>query len=253
MTAFMSGCFRNLVAMGMSAELWDSIGLAAHVWRVDPGDLDAAALAARWLGVLHVDERSHYERLETDLLRHSYLTGCALVRATLSRYSGVDASAWKFVRSASGKPAVVAPAEFASIRFNLTHTDGLVACLVTRAGEVGVDAEKVTSAVDVDAIVRHFFTAAECNDLDTIPPQRRLRRFFEYWVVKEAWLKGRGVGVVDLPELSSIEWDSDGQPLPQGQWQLKLHDLGPQYAVATAVQRHGEPVSIVVKRAEDLL
>ena len=82
------------------------------------------------------------QQFPTERQRHDYLTARVLCRATLSRYAPVHPSEWKFEKGAYGKPRIAAPAGFESLHFNLTHTEGLMIFLVSRAGEVGIDAEK---------------------------------------------------------------------------------------------------------------
>jgi phosphopantetheinyl transferase len=65
------------------------------------------------------------------------------------RYYGVVALPccvrdWAFVRSAVGKPRLgddLAPA--ARVNFDLAHTDALVAFVVSRAADVGIDVERL--------------------------------------------------------------------------------------------------------------
>jgi 4'-phosphopantetheinyl transferase len=160
----------------------------------------------------------------------------------LSRYTGVAPVDWKFVKSAHGKPSIAEPAEFSSLQFNLTRTDGLIVCLVSRAGEVGVDAEETSRPVDIAQVARHFFSAKEQASLAACAPERRGKRFFEQWVLKEAYLKGRGTGLSETPPMLTIELGNDGRPMPVDDWQLALHDPSPQHVAATAIRaRRGAP------------
>ena len=73
---------------------------------------------------------------------------------------------------------------------------------------------------EVGRIAGHFFSAAERAALSALPPGRRVARFYEYWVLKEAYLKGLGAGLSRPTESFTIEWDEAGRPLPLGDWDL---------------------------------
>ena len=83
--------------------------------------------------------------------------------------------------------------------------------LVSRAGEVGIDAEKTSSNIDGALIARHFFSRAEQARFGSLPVDQRPAWFFAQWVVKEAYLKGTGQGL-DRPERVTVEWREDGEP-----------------------------------------
>ena len=118
---------------------WDALLTSAHAWQFCLRDWRAPAVRDRCLSLLSVDERGRYEQIRTTAMREEYLAARALCRTALSGYAGIDPREWRFAARAHGKPAIAAPKRFASLRFNLTHTGGLVICIVSRAGEVGVD------------------------------------------------------------------------------------------------------------------
>ncbi|MFY9739326.1 MAG: 4'-phosphopantetheinyl transferase superfamily protein [Candidatus Cybelea sp.] len=189
-----------------------------------------------------IDERARYEQFATAQTREEYLAARALCRATLSYYTGVDPSRWRFSVTSHGKPIVTEPVEFDSLRFNLTHTDDLALCIVSRAGEVGVDAEKTSRATDDLAIGRHFFSRRQRARLASLPPDRRAESFFEQWVLKEAYVKATGEGLAYAPERLTIEQDEKGEPMPVANCQFALWRPTPNHVAAAAVLlRDGDP------------
>jgi 4'-phosphopantetheinyl transferase len=129
-----------------------------------------------------------------------------------------------------------------------------VICLVSRAGEVGVDAEETSRAVNVAQVARHFLSHREQTSLEKLPANESVARFFEQWVLKEAYLKGTGKGIVTAQERFTIKFGDNGQPLPIGSWQLFLHRPSARYIAAAAVrQRRGAtPVSVCWLESDDL-
>jgi 4'-phosphopantetheinyl transferase len=195
-----------------------------------------AAIQKKCSGWLTPSERQHHQKLKTPKLQHEYLAARALCRITLSRYTRVDPADWKFTTGLNGKPKIAGPAGFASLRFNLTHTEGLIICLISRAGEVGIDAEETSREVDISQVTKHFFSKIERASLEQFPPERRAIRFFEQWVLKEAYLKGKGQGLMREPNRFTIEMDAKGKPLPKGLWQFSIHRSGPHHVAATAIR-----------------
>jgi 4'-phosphopantetheinyl transferase len=219
---------------------------AAHVWQLCPGDLRAPEKRDWWLSRLPAGEREQYEQFATARMREGYLAARVLCRATLSLYTGVDPSQWRFGVGLHGKPVLVEPEDLRSLRFNLTHTDDLVVCAVTRAGEVGVDAEKTSCAVDDRLVARHFLSSRQEARLASLPSYERTQRFFEQWVLKEAYVKATGCGLAHAPERLTIEQDQCGKPLPVANCQFTLWHPSPSHVVAAAVLLQDDSATISI-------
>lgn len=216
---------------------WDALLSSAHVWQFCPHELRAPALRDQWLSRLSASERAQYEQLRTGRTREGYLAARVLCRATLSRYTGVDPSHWRFGESVYGKPTLVEPDNYKSLRFNLTHTDDLVICIVSRAGEVGVDAEETSRSVDVLPLARYFLSRRQEARLASLPACDRAARFFEQWVLKEAYVKATGKGLARAPERLTVEQDDNGEPVAVGRCQFSVHRPSPNHVAAAAVLR----------------
>jgi 4'-phosphopantetheinyl transferase len=216
---------------------WDGLLTAVHAWQLRPSELRAPEVRDRWLFLLPADERSQYHQFRTGGMRESYLAARVLCRVTLSRYTGADPSEWRFGKGPHDKPTLVGPDRFNSLRFNLTHTNDLVICVVTRAGEVGVDAEETSRPVDASLVARHFLSRREEARLANLPPRERIERFFEQWVLKEAYVKATGTGLVNAPERLTVEQRDDGQPVSIGGCQFSLHRPDSSHVAAAAVFR----------------
>ena len=80
------------------------------------------------------------------------------------------------------------------IGFNVSHTKGLVACAIAGTREVGVDVECVDRTLTHD-IADRFFAPREVADLRALPDGEQARAFFDYWTLKEAYIKARGMGL----------------------------------------------------------
>lgn len=234
---------------------WDQLASAVRV-RFCSSKADASALEQCCVGWLSYTELARREQLGSDQLRHEYLVTRVLCRTSLSAFTGVDPSDWVFVEDANGKPKIATPGEFRSLRFNLTHTEGLVACAVTRAGEVGVDAEHAGRAVNIDEVINVFFSESERALLATVPTrEQRVAAFFEIWVLKEAYLKGSGMGLSRSPESISFARTEPGRSLTiDDGWRVTLLYPTPAHVAATAIKPDDGNAQIAIEwRAVDRL
>ncbi|HVB39222.1 MAG TPA: 4'-phosphopantetheinyl transferase superfamily protein [Vicinamibacterales bacterium] len=170
-------------------------GDEVHVWCLRQGAPIAPGVHATCDALLSAAERARRDRFVFERHRHQFLLAHALVRATLSRYTGVDPARWTFVENEYGRPEIASPAVALPLRFNLSHTDGLMACAVTLARDVGVDVEEVTRRAAGLDIAERYFAAAETAALVAVPEPDRHRAFFDYWTLKEAYIKARGMGL----------------------------------------------------------
>jgi 4'-phosphopantetheinyl transferase len=165
-----------------------------HVWLAGSDVIDDA-LRGRALAMLSDDERDRQARFHFARDRDLYLVAHALVRTTLSRYATVSPNAWSFVTNEYGCPSIAPGVCAAPLRFNLSHTRGLAACAVALDRDVGVDVEWHARTVDILDLAPSVFAPDELRALRSLPPDRQRPRFFQYWTLKEAYIKARGMGL----------------------------------------------------------
>lgn len=226
------------------------LGLSAgevHVWiaRLDV-QRDLPRLQ-RWRGLVADSERQRLDRLATPALKAEYLLTRALCRETLSRYAPVAPQDWRFELNAYGKPSISAPALPRPLRFNLSNARTVVACAVTLDGEVGVDIEPWNRPDDSLPISAQVFSPSEMQALATCDPQRRGRRFYELWTLKEAYVKACGHGL--SMGLDQVTLDPAATPIRATfapalaggaqRWQFEQFDFGPDHLLALAVAVDG--------------
>ena len=142
------------------------------------------------------EERAQMSRLFYARHRHQYLVTRTLVRTCLSTYFQVEPGDWRFGKNGFGKPEISFPEKTHEVRFNISHCEGLVMCGITRCHDIGVDVEDVkrsTSATFQD--LSSYFSATEMADMATLPIDQQKQRFFDYWTLKESYIKARGMGL----------------------------------------------------------
>ncbi len=162
----------------------------------------ASALAelAAEAAVLDADERARAARLRFDADRELYRAAHVLLRRALSLAVPLAPAQWRFVRGPHGRPEIDTAAcpDAAGLRFNLTHTRGLVCCALAWELPVGIDAECHRPMQDARAIAERFFAAEEsaaviASGAPGSPAEATT--FRALWTLKEAYIKALGRGL----------------------------------------------------------
>lgn len=158
-------------------------------------DIDDAEQTARYEAMLTADELDRYRRFVMAKTRHEHLLTRALVRSVLSRYAAVAPAEWRFDAGPHGKPFICQPELGWPLSFNLSNTDGLIACAVSWGADVGIDVEDAARSVECQVIASSYFAPVEARALLALPGARQRERFFVYWTLKESYIKARGLGL----------------------------------------------------------
>jgi 4'-phosphopantetheinyl transferase len=215
---------------------------------VQLSDPDRRALC---LGVLSADERERLQRLRPADARDLFLTAHALVRWSLSQRQSIDPAVWQFSADERGRPRIVSPAT--DLAFTLTHTRGLASCAVVSGEDVGIDAEDV-SRQRPRGLAERFFSRRECDDLQALPADTQLWRFFEYWTLKEAYVKasGKRLGAAlrscTFVRDSRNEWRLECDPaidVDPGRWRFESWRRDDRYQLSLAVSRPPLPETTI--------
>src|SRR5262249_33539026 len=153
---------------------------------------------------------------------------------------------WVFAANAHGKPEIAGPKGMLPLSFNLSHTRGLAVVAVTLSSEIGVDVENVQRREVGLELAERYFAAEEGVYLGRLAAAERKSAFFDYWTLKEAYLKARGLGLslpLDAFNFSLAEGQSPqvsfSPPIVDGRtdWQFVQLVLPPCYKVAVAIRR----------------
>ena len=223
---------------------------AVHVDLVETANAAALDKLDAYRPLLSQDEHERMARLVFDRDRRAFLITRALVRTMLSRYAPVAPADWQFIANVHGRPEILdRPPACPDLRFNISHTDGLIACAVTIGREVGVDVEHIDRHLTHDVAGR-FFAPNEVTDLRALPEDDQRRVFFDYWTLKEAYIKARGFGLalplgdfafkLNPPGPPAITFEPALEDDP-ATWQFLQDWPTPQHRLGLAVRREGRP------------
>src|SRR5580700_11461054 len=209
----------------------------------------------RHAGLLDATERRRLAAYRRDEDRARFLTGCALAKTALARYTGLSPADVRFDRTCDqcgephGKPVIEGGViEGVAIEHSVAHSGDLVAVAVART-PVGVDVEQLDGRArplggdgDTQALARLVLADDEQAALAAVRPSARTREFLAAWTRKEAVTKATGDGlrvsfsdvviVTDEGAPRLVAW-----PYPQPPESVSLLDLeaAPGYVAALAV------------------
>jgi 4'-phosphopantetheinyl transferase len=158
---------------------------------------DSYARASAWLTPA---EHARHGRFRRDADRDMFLLGRVMSRALVGEALAVPPTSWPWREGSHGRPEI--DIEHCPLAFNIAHSGGLVACAISWHGEVGVDIEdRRRPPIDHD-LVRRCCAPAEAADVYARGGEGWQDRFLQYWTLKEAYLKARGLGIaVHLADL----------------------------------------------------
>jgi len=229
-----------------------------HLWLTVPEDITDPDTLSDYLVLLSEEERQRQQRFHFEKDRHSFLVSHALVRKVLSMYVDVDPADWKFSAGEFGRPEIAGPAGVPPLRFNLTHTEGLSACLVALDVDCGVDAERVGRRGKLQAIADKMFADSELETLATLDGQQYQQQFFTFWTLREAYCKALGTGLgfskkdfafeVAGDSRIAISFASHRDDEQRKYWQFNLLRPAVEHLVAVAARTDGLSGKAVIQQ-----
>jgi 4'-phosphopantetheinyl transferase len=221
---------------------------------LEPADALAAAI-----DLLSADERNRLERFVRSADRRDFAFAHALLRRTLTDCGDRPPRDWSFIEGASGKPGLAPDAgRDAGLSFNLTHTNGVVACAVTKGRAVGVDVEAIDRRLAARDLAGKFFSPAEARAVFSSTASVVGERFIETWVLKEAFVKALGTGLGSrlddfafaLDQPSTIRFDPP-PGVAASRWLFALFAPTDRHRLAIALENDGGgDASLVAQRVD---
>lgn len=139
-----------------------------------------------------------------------FIRSKAFLRMLLSARTHVPPDQWNFGCNAFGRPFVESPLAHRHLHFNVSHTKGFTACVISKLANIGIDVENFSQERDFLAMARGFFAPSESERLAATPAADLSRGFYAYWTLKEAYVKAKGIGL-SIP-LSSMSFDLSNAP-----------------------------------------
>lgn len=162
-------------------------------------------------GMLSEDERERFRHLSSDVKRHHSLIVRSVLRLVLARYLPIRPEDFVFASSPDKKPALAGAGAESGLRYNLSHSHGLLLCGITAGAEIGVDIEKMRPGYTFDKIARRHFSPGEYTFFRNASTSEKIETFFTVWTRKEAFLKALGTGL--HTPLNAFDVAAPGEPV----------------------------------------
>jgi len=228
------------------------------LWCTFPVAISDQALLQTYQNLLSDSERKQHQQFYFAKDRHRYLITRALTRTVLSRYTSIAADQLTFATNEFGKPRIINDLGLnQEIAFNITHADNLILIGVTRDCALGVDTENSQNRTISRELAEYSFAVQEVADFLAQPIEQQQQRFFEFWTLKESYIKARGMGLsiplkqfsFRFPRENLIELDIDAlqhdAPERWRFWQLRL---AKDYLVAVCAEKINPTPPLLVLR-----
>jgi 4'-phosphopantetheinyl transferase len=199
-------------------------------WVPIPAQVRLSDLTAG-LAVLDAAERQTYDRYRVDFKKVEFLTGRLLLKRLLADHLKTEPCAVRFIKNAYGKLFLHPDQRGAGLFFNLSHTDRLVACVLSPFPFTGIDVELVT--VPHFDVMPQVFVETEIRFVQSQPTLReRLKAFYRLWTRKEAVMKATGKGFSLPPKSFTVPFAAGYAR--DGEFAYDTYELGPDYLCSLA-------------------
>ncbi len=215
------------------------------VWRLDVDAGERRRLEA----FLSADEIARAHRFVFARDRERFIAGRGRLREILATRLAMPPAGLVFSYSETGKPNIGTRA--AELQFNLSHSAGLAALVVTEGIELGVDIEQVRPLKE--DIATRFFSPREVAYLKSLSEAEQLPAFYRCWTRKEAVLKATGEGLRRALNSFDVAFAADaparvdrmeGEANPVRDWRLVAFDPADGLAGAIACRTGGAEVEL---------
>ena len=182
------------------------------------------------------DEIERASRFRFVRHRNLFAATRGILRHILSSYMRMAPRALLLRSTANGKPNMAY--DKCGVHFNVSHSGALALYAVARH-EVGIDIEQIDARLATPDVAMRIFTSGELAEWHALPAPARCRFFFDCWTRKEAYLKGRGKGLLlPLDELEVRSAGDESRVLfsDSRAWLLRTLRPAPGYSAAVAVE-----------------
>ncbi len=199
----------------------------------------------RFSSWLSETEAARVKRLRSRELRQRFTISHGLVRKILGCYLRQPAEKIELDVSPFGKPflAGASSARSPRLRFNYSHSAGLLILAASEEYDLGIDIEEINPEIGHAEIASHFFDQDEKSWLQTLGPEDQVKAFYFLWTCKEAVLKADSSGLRQSLDGIKIEFKPEeekwlgwlaGGKMKKAPWTLQPFSPESGYAAALA-------------------
>ncbi|MED1478162.1 4'-phosphopantetheinyl transferase family protein [Bacillus pseudomycoides] len=180
------------------------------------------------------------------------LFGELLIRAVIKRERGIASNLLHFSYNEYGKPYLNGELDF---HFNISHSGSWVVC-VTDNKPIGIDIELI-KPIDLE-IAQRFFTTEEYRYITSQRDYNRLTCFYDFWTLKESFVKAIGKGLIVPLNSFSINITTNRKFILEcnttvGSFWLNQYEIDPEYKLSVCSMHENFPSEVIQILYSDLV
>lgn len=182
-----------------------------------------------WPAWIDTETKSRIQRLHRCQDRRRSLAGHVLARTMIAAQIGIPVEEIRVNYDRFGKPELLS----LNVFYNLAHCGDRVACALGSV-RLGIDLEQIRNLHSFEEICKKVLTPREQRAIESA--EDRLERFFEFWTLKESYVKATGRGLshplasFEL-ERTAVGWSVRDRSSDYS-WSLSTHRLRDGYWIA---------------------
>lgn len=150
----------------------------------------------------------------------------ALLRECLKPLGIAFSGEEQLERGKQGKPFL---REKPDVHFNLSHAQGITACLVSDR-QCGIDCESVREYRP--KVMSRAFSGNEQQLVENSAPEQRDLLFFRLWTLKESYVKALGTGLAFPMKEAEFSFDDNGGVAGPAGWKFRQYIIRGRFIVA---------------------
>ncbi len=214
-----------------------------HIWRLNFEQPDFYSF--RFASILTEEERLRVASFRFKRHGKQFIIGRSVLRIILGLYLNIEPTKLKFRYGLYGKPYLDERFNKETIQFNLAHSHEFALYVFTIRHRVGVDIEYINNIPDFENIVNHLFSRQENALFEMLPNSQKLRTFYNYWTLKEAYSKACGTGFAEfsnrfdltqLFEYTTCLFNTKEHVINPSCWSIISFTPAPDYTAALAME-----------------
>ena len=171
----------------------------------------------RLWGLLSSSEKARAERYRVPIKRTTFILGRGILRDLLGRWLRLDPASLTLSENPHGKPLLTGDTRSSDgqLHFNLSHSGHYLLIGICEGRELGVDLQEMHPQDYPEVVSRKVFSPQENQVLAGLRDQAYRDRFYQFWVWKEAYLKGLGAGFQTPPQEINLLPEQAGTARPR--------------------------------------
>ncbi|MBT4682848.1 MAG: 4'-phosphopantetheinyl transferase superfamily protein [Chloroflexi bacterium] len=210
-----------------------------HIWVATFSQLRTSTSQLR--NLLSADEIDRAKKIYTTKEMQRFIVARGILRIILGRYLNMQPKMVQFRYNTYGKPALTA----GNLHFSLSRSDDIVICAITRGRKIGVDAEYICPYPEIAQVIERFFSSPEKDTVCAAIAPEKLKAFYTFWTLKEAYIKANGKGLMTpLEEVDStflsgespVSYSAPGELQKKKQWMNFNLMPAPNYIASLVVE-----------------